>query len=189
MDQLLNYFNSIHPMPDALVKYLKSANHSRTPQKNELLISNESLNLNFGFIKKGLVRSILLQDGIEFTSHLLKENDILLVKDFFLKLGDKFIDLQALEAADILWITNEDMQDMYLLFPELSRIILKIITENIFSYTMEYQILLSLNPHKRFKRFMANNPGLFPRVPDTHLASYLNMELKEFQILKEIYSS
>jgi len=41
MDQLLNHYNSIFPMPPALVEYLNSAAIFRTLKKRELLLSAE----------------------------------------------------------------------------------------------------------------------------------------------------
>ncbi len=189
MDQLLTHFNSIHSMPTALIKYLKSAAIPRTLKDKELLLSSDFLNLNMCFIKRGLIRSIFLEGGVDSTRHFFKENDVILVEDIFRRLGEDFSNLQALEELDIIWFTTDDMEDMYSLFPELNYIIRQFSIDLNISYADHHRNTTLTTNQARLEWFIARYPDLALRVPDIYLASYLDIPFEDFKELITSYSN
>jgi CRP-like cAMP-binding protein len=174
MNQLFLRFDQIQPLSAALKDRIRSLLIKKLVKKKDILLREGDTARYIYFIEKGVVRGFRSKNGKQKTSWIMKEGDIFLsIKSFFSQQPSRD-SIEALEDCIIHCITYEQLQKLYVEFPEFNlhgRIIL------------EHYYMLSEGRHEmreepafeRYKFLMSNHSELLTRVPDKILASYLNM--------------
>ncbi|MBC8032753.1 MAG: Crp/Fnr family transcriptional regulator [Chitinophagaceae bacterium] len=138
------------------------------------------------FIAKGLIRKFFYRKLEEVTTHLAKEAEVACSAVSFLSGYPSDYILEALEPSTTISISRENLETVYRKGPRFERLGRLVITDWLLQKERWDIDWIVLNPRDRFVSFVRDNPGLIKRVPQKHLASYLNITPETYSRFKHL---
>jgi CRP/FNR family transcriptional regulator, anaerobic regulatory protein len=173
--QLKEFFRFFADFTDEELEQARDFFHPRKMKKGELLISPGEISYECGFVLKGCFRVYYLVDGKESTRFLGCENIFISSVPSFTTQKPSVEYVEALENADLLMLSYQDLQKMYEFSPKWERTI-RILAE--FSYNEQQKRIYSLiaySAHQRYEDLTKSRPDLIQRVPQYIIANYLGI--------------
>ena len=138
------------------------------------------------FVLSGIARRYFYRGKQEAITHLVKEGGIMgSVISFLTGEPSKYV-LETIEPVTALAISKDDLEYLFSSEKKWDKFGRRIITT--FFLQTEYQNLdnIRYSTKERFINFMKQNPDLVLRVPQKHLASYLEIQPETFSRLKHL---
>lgn len=154
-------------------------------KKNRLLFNPDRPTNKLLFLKKGLLRGYKLIDGKDYTHHFYFENWFATDFSSFLNNTNSLLYIESIEEAHYFEFQKKDLLDLYTRSHQVERLG-RIIAERAFLTTVEKLAdlqLLDLND--KYKALVERNPGLFQRVPQKYIASYLGVSEQSLSRIKK----
>ncbi|CAM4362036.1 Crp/Fnr family transcriptional regulator [Flavobacterium terrigena] len=152
--------------------------------KTILLSPGEIANSTY-FVNSGILRSFTINDNIiEHVLHFACEGWWIGDMYSFIsqKPGNLFI--EVLEDAEVVIITKENQQELYLQIPKLERFF-RILAENsLVSHQERLMDNLSLTAEERFEKFCTKYPTLIQKISQKNIASYIGVTPEFFSKMK-----
>jgi len=182
VDAALERFRTfIHKIvPDASeddIKLFSSKAKSLEFQKGKLFVKEGQVCKTLLFIHQGLFRYYLLHEGKEITKDFAvdSQNPFCTAFTSFMLQKPSEIWIEALEASQVWAWDKSDVQPLFEHHP-LWQLFAKRMAEQLFYRKEQKEIeLLKCSAQERYKRFLADFPGLSQRVPQYHIATYLGI--------------
>lgn len=142
-----------------------------------------------GFIENGVFRFYLNTEERDATYYFAAENDFICDYPSFLPQRPSDINIQALEEAEIRFISFDDLQRFYqkIRFGERFG---RLIAEEIFVDSI--QQLASFyqdKPPVRYRNFVNRFPGLVQRLPQYYIASYVGIQPQSLSRIRQRFLS
>ena len=184
MEQLLQFLNSVYPLSQELIEYLRQNLQRVEIKKKTMLLEKGRICKNIYFIEKGVTRCYYLLNDKEVCSWFMKEGDVIISVESFFKQMPSYESIQALEDCTVYYISYEQLMYAYMNFVEFN-FVGRILTEKY--YTLCEQRLYSLRMHKAVERYndlLQNDPEIIQRVPSKYVASYLGISLETLSRVK-----
>ena len=175
MTSVLQYLNSIQPLPDALTAYLRQIIKRKEIPRKGYLLKEGQVCRNIHFIEKGLLRCYYIKDGGEISSWFMKEKDVCIAVESYYHQEPSTENIQALENSIVYSISYEELDRIYRHFPSFNYTG-RILTERY--YMLSEQRSRSMRMQRSFERYdwlMARYPEMMQRVPAKYIASYLGI--------------
>lgn len=148
------------------------------------------------FIEKGIIRVYYYADedadadASSITSWFGQEGGIVSSISSFLSQKPSTEHIQTLEKCHCRVLTYNDLEELYVEFPELNLTFRKLYQFYIQIYERRMKLLKTKDFTKRYLYFLKIYPTLANRVKDKDIASYLEMSAgKLCSLKKEIYKS
>jgi CRP-like cAMP-binding protein len=137
------------------------------------------------FVNSGLLRSFTINDNI--VEHVLSfACEGWWIGDMYSLLSQKSGNLfiEVLEDAEVVLLSKENQEQLYLEIPKLERFF-RIIIENALVANQERLIdNLSLSAEERFDKFCKKYPTLIQKVPQKQIASFIGVTPEFFSKMK-----
>jgi CRP-like cAMP-binding protein len=184
--ELINFFSPhVTLTPDDL-QLLSSKMDYCSFKKKENLIEIGEVENYVHLVKKGLTRRFFYSGKTEFVVQFVKEGAISTSAASFLSGKPSKYTIEAMEPVETLRISKATIELFYSLDKKWERVG-RIITGH-FLLEQEKHILddVRLSVRQRFVKFVTENPDLVMRVPQKHLASYLNIKQETFSRMKHL---
>ncbi|MEO0045145.1 MAG: hypothetical protein RL705_336 [Bacteroidota bacterium] len=140
---------------------------------------------NSYFVNSGLLRSFTINDNI--VEHVLSfACEGWWIGDMYSLLSQKpgNLFIEVLEDAEVVLLSKENQEQLYLEIPKLERFF-RIIIENALVANQERLIdNLSLSAEERFDKFCKKYPTLIQKVPQKQIASFIGVTPEFFSKMK-----
>lgn len=137
------------------------------------------------FVNSGILRSFNINDNIvEHVLHFACEG--WWIGDMYSLLSQKpgNLFIEVLEDAEIVLLSKENQDELYLEIPKLERFF-RILTENsLVAHQERLMDNLSLSAEERFEKFCSKYPTLIQKVPQKQIASYIGVTPEFFSKMK-----
>ena len=143
--------------------------------KNEIIINAGSYSDKVYFIIKGMVRIFYVKENKEITNVLLAESSVLAGSYSFITGNKNFSTYQAIEKTIALYITNEDLEELYQKHHSIEHLGRLIIEQYYAKFMKKTYDILFLSAEERYTTFVNNHPELLNRIPLKYIASYLGI--------------
>ena len=184
MEALIQYLDTIQPLSSGLRDHLSATVQAKVLKKKEFLLRAGRVCEYIYFIEKGLLRCFYLKDETEVSSWFMKEGDVAIAINSFFNQTPSYESIQAIEATQLYYISYEDLQLIYKLFPEFN-IVARLLTQRYYSLSEErlYSIRMQ-RAEERYNFLLQNVPELVRRVPASYIASYLSITLETLSRIK-----
>ena len=183
---LFNFLNQYARVDEEDFKVLMNKLEIRNYNKKDRLVQIGEVENNMHYIGKGLIRKFFYRDDEEVITQVIKEGHIISSTASFLSRKPSQYILEALEPTTTFSITYDKLESLYGLGNKWESIG-RVITAH---FLIQQEVLLMdnirLTVKERFKKFMIENPDLIQRVPQKHLASYLNIKQETFSRMKHL---
>jgi CRP/FNR family transcriptional regulator, anaerobic regulatory protein len=177
---LIEYWNDIHPMPQALVNDIIALTKVQSFSKGEMLLVPGKTANYASFILEGLVKSYYIRetDMAEVVTKFMHEKSIItsIFSYFGRKPGNEYI--VALEDTLVTSLHYDDMQQLFKVHPVFNTII-RVTTER-YLYFSEVELYNMRKPlaEDRYNFFLKHFPHLLQRLALKDVASYLGMTVE-----------
>ncbi len=175
---VIEYFNSITPLPGQLVTDIEKRVVVKDYQKDEFILRAGKISSHTSWILKGLTRSYYEKDGEDITTKFLWEGaPITSIYSYYnRKPGNEHI--VAMEDTTLASLHYDDMQYLYKTHPAFN-VIGRVITEK-YLYMLESEVynLRKQKAEDRYQFMVKHFPDLLQRVPLKYLATYMGMNLE-----------
>ncbi len=138
------------------------------------------------FVLKGITRRYFYRGKQEVITHLIKEGGLMgSVISFLTGEPSRYV-LETIEPVTAYAISKNDLEQLFATDKKWEKFGRKIITS--FFIQIEYNNInkIKYSTKERFLNFMKQNPDLVLRVPQKHLASYLEIQPETFSRLKHL---
>lgn len=144
--------------------------------KNDYLIQAGNVCNYVYFINSGGLRMFYIEDGKDITRFFTFEGHFASALTSFLTREPSLENIQVLEDCELLKISYDDLQKLYLDVPAWQKLGRKILEKAYVISTRRIESLICLNATQRYLNLLETYPNLFERVPQHHIATYLGVE-------------
>jgi len=176
MKTLLEIFNAIYPLSPELSDQIRSRSEHLKVKKKTLLLQEGQTSKTIYFIIKGSVRVYYLaKDGVEHTTWLLLENELLISVYSFFKGKPSFEYIEANEDCELIALHKEHLDYLYENFMEFNLIGRKLTEAYYIRNEEQANSLRTLGAKARYQRLELTNSNLLQRFSLGHIASYLGI--------------
>lgn len=175
METVVALLNSIHPLSQELIAYLKRTIKTKELERKDFLLRAGHVCRQVYFVQKGLLRCFYEKDNHDVSSWFMKEGDIMISVESFYQQKSSYESIQALEDCTVDYLDYKDLQYTYRHFPEFN-FVGRVLTERY--YCLSEQRLYSMRMQRSQERYdylLEHHPELVLRVPAKYLASYLGI--------------
>lgn len=183
---LLKYLRKFSPVSDAefqqIIKHIQVLRY----KKNEIITQKGEVENYFYFILKGLVRKYYIKKNNEFNTQISYEGHIIHVQESFHSRKASNFYIATMEPSVLASIHYDDLENIYLQSRKMEHIARLIITYTMVLKDQWKEELLELSQKERFLKFVNRHPELLKRVPQKHLATYLNIKPETFSRYKHL---
>lgn len=170
------YFNKYVDFSDAEIDEIYAKLTLKTFQKKEYILQAGQVCKKKFFIANGLVRSFYIDDkGNEQITQFALEHWWITNMESFIHQTPSFSSIQALENTQILMLSKDDLEELFLSIPKLERLF-RIITEHmLIAIQRRNDIYLQMKSKDRYHSLVNHFPSFIQRVPQYMIASYLKI--------------
>lgn len=187
IEKLIQRFNALQPMTDALADRIRSITMIANHPKGTFILQEGKVCDAACMVANGLVRSFYINEGEEITSRFMDEGFIITswVSFYTQKPGNECI--ETLEDTILTCITYNDIQQLYKDFPEANIIGRKQVEYSFYLAEQRTQMLRKHTAEEKYKFFLDNHPSLLQRVSLKHIATYLGMSQETLSRVRTKY--
>jgi CRP/FNR family transcriptional regulator, anaerobic regulatory protein len=154
-------------------------------KKGELLTRNGEVCKQVSFINKGLLRVFYIVEGKEICTGFGKENEYLAQYDSFLTRQPSAGNIDALEDCELINLSYDNMQSLYLEEPVFQVFGRKIAEMLFIMLSAQTSQLLTLSPEERYRNVLEKQPFIIQRVPQYMVASYIGITPEHLSRLRK----
>jgi CRP-like cAMP-binding protein len=175
MEELIFFLNSIRPLSKDTNDFLMSRLQFVEISKKSFVLREGDVCREIYFVTKGLLRCFYNKNEKDVSSWFMKEGDVVISVESFLKQTKSKENIQALEDCSLYYINYDELQLAYSNFSDFNTIG-RILTEKY--YLLSEQRLYSLRMQRASEKylFLLNHfPQILLRVPLKYIASYLGI--------------
>lgn len=173
--QLIDFLQSLYPLNDEIIEYLNQAAIEKKIGRGKLLLTAGEVCEHYYFIKKGLVRGFIIEDGKEITTWICREGEVITSIVNILDIQAMGENIKTLENSELLVMPTSGIQYLYDHYPDFNRVGRKLLERYYYDAQQRAIICRIPNAAKRYEHFINTRPELVNRVPGKYIASFLNM--------------
>jgi CRP-like cAMP-binding protein len=175
---LFALINSVHPVSDAAMQYVREKIELTQISKGTLLVSAGQYCDQLYFVNKGVLRGYVKMDNKDITTWITAENELVTSISSYYQQIPSIENIEALEDCILASIHRDDMHYMYKNFPEVN-IVVRVILEKYYQDAEERAYICRLtDATAKYHRFINTKSHLLNRIPLKYIASYLGMTLE-----------
>jgi CRP-like cAMP-binding protein len=170
---------------DEMQQIFQHYEQAKFPKKHFLLKEGETEDRLY-FIAKGMVRKYFLKGKEEINMVFAKEGQTInSIYSYYTRQPSQYY-LQTLEPCVCLSMTREKMEKLLQAYPKLQEMGRLMMTEYYMHKDKLELTRLRLSTRERFLKFVGERPDLLQRLPQRHLASYLQIKPETFSRMKHL---
>ncbi|WP_127128512.1 Crp/Fnr family transcriptional regulator [Pseudoflavitalea rhizosphaerae] len=173
--QLIDFLQSLSPLNDEIIGYLNQAAIEKKVGRGKLLLTAGEVCEHYYFIKKGLVRGFIIEDGKEITTWICREGEVITSIVNILDIQAMGENMKTLENSELIVMPTSGIQYLYDRYPDFNRVGRRLLERYYYDAQQRAIICRIPNAAKRYEHFINTRPELVNRVPGKYIASFLNM--------------
>lgn len=155
-------------------------------QKKEPLIKENTICSFIWFLETGVLRSILIKEGEEFTSDFFFEGSFVSVYTSFLTQTPAIVSIRAISPATLYGISYAQFNDLLNKSSEWYKLGKYIADSFFFKKCKRETSLLQDSATERYKFLLETFPGIEQLVTQRHIASYLGIKPESLSRIKAL---
>lgn len=172
---------------------LNSRMKKKTFSKGEIIHYAGDVSTELGFITSGIARHFIYDaDGNDYTWHICFNTEDAKVQNLFIVDFDSFVsqkpgrlNTEALTDCEVLYCKHADLQKLFFLAKKYERAG-RLIVEEAYQHVHNRAINLTIQTAKeRYKTFLKDYAYVCDKVPQYHIASFLNITPQHLSTLKK----
>jgi CRP-like cAMP-binding protein len=188
-DKFVAYFSRISPLSKEESDAIGESMKTKTYKKGEFLIRAGQFSVSTFFILEGCVREYILTDGEEKTTNFFTEEQWAISLNTFTPQNPAKHNWVCVEDTTVVVGDEEQGQALFKRFPRFETIS-RTIMEGAFAEQKEaLASYYTDSPEQRYLKLLNSRPGLFQRIPQYHLASYIGVKPESLSRIRKRLAS
>jgi len=171
----LNYF---YPLSEGIKDYFREHSYSCSFRKGKLLLKAGEICEHIYFIRKGAVRGFIKEGTKDITTWITAENEVVSSISSLDMREPAQENMQAIENCELLALTYDDFQDLYIKFPEFNIVARKLLQKYYRDAEGRAFIARLTKAEKKYRLFLIRYGHLANRIPLKYIASFLGITLE-----------
>jgi CRP-like cAMP-binding protein len=171
----LNYF---YPLSEGVKDYFRKHSYPCSFRKGKLLLKAGEICEHIYFIKEGAVRGFIKDGTKDITTWITAENEVVSSISSLDMKEPALENMQAIENCELLALTYDDFQDLYIKFPEFNIVARKLLQKYYKDAEGRAFIARATNAEKKYRLFLTRYGHLANRIPLKYIASFLGITLE-----------
>jgi CRP-like cAMP-binding protein len=167
-------------------QYIQPIIRTRCFEKKEFVTKAGEVEDYMNFILQGLVRKFYRKGHDEINTQISYEGHIIHAQESFHSRQPSEYFIETLEPTKFISISYDDLEHFYAQDVRFERLGRKVITYTMVQKDRWQMQMVNLGPRERFLYFMERHPTLLQRVPQKHVASFLNIQPETFSRYKHL---
>ena len=185
--QFFNYLNKfVAVSEEEFQKFIQPYLLERKFEKKEIVSRPVEVEDYLNFIVEGLARKYYQKDNEEVNTQISHEGHIIHSQESFHSRKPSEYFVETLESSIFISITYSDLEKLYGHHIKLERLGRLVITYTMVQKDRWQMQMIKMSPRERFLFFVERHPDLLQRVPQKHLASFLNIQPETFSRFKHL---
>ena len=185
--QFFSYLNKFVPISqEEFREYIQPYLIERRFEKKEIVSREGEVEQYLNFIVHGLARKYYLQDNDEVNTQISHEGHLIHAQESFHSRKPSEYFVETLEPTTFISVTYDDLEKLYSRHIKLERLGRLVITYTMVQKDRWQMHMIKMPPRERFLFFVERHPDLLQRVPQKHLASFLNIQPETFSRFKHL---
>lgn len=182
---LFSLLEFLNPLGEGLKKYILKNSYPCKIGKGKYLLKAGEICTHIYFVKKGLLRGFIKDEGKDVTTWITAENDMVAgINSFFTQTeADEYI--QAIEDCELIAFAFIDLEKMYAHFPSFNIIARKLYQKNYIDAENRALIARLKSAEKKYRHFLHTQPHLVNRVPVNLIACFLGIAKETLSRLRK----
>lgn len=188
-NKFIDYFSRISPLSKEEADAIAESMQTKKFKKGDFLVKEGQFSTKTYFILEGCVREYVLTDDEEKTTNFFTEEQWAISLNSFAP--QKAVRHNWICVEDT-WVVEGDEQQGQALFKRFPRFetISRTIMEAAFAKQKEsLTSYYTDSPEQRYMKLMKSRPGLFERIPQYHLASYIGVKPESLSRIRKRIAS
>ena len=182
-----SYLNKFVPVTEEeFQNYIEPYLVERRFEKKKIVSTEGEVEEYLNFIVQGLVRKYYLQAEEEVNTQISHEGHLIHAQESFHSRKPSGYFVETLEPTVFISITYNNLEKLYAHDLKLERLGRLVITHTMVQKDWWQMQMIKLSPRERFLFFVERHPDLLQRVPQKHLASFLNIQPETFSRFKHL---
>ena len=185
--RFFNYLAKFVPLSEEeFQKYVNPYLLIRRFEKKEIVSKAGEVEDYLNFIVEGLARKYYQQEHDEVNTQIAHEGHLIHLQESFHSRTRSEYYVETLEPTTFISITYKDLEQVYTHDIKLERLGRLVITYTMVQKDRWQMQMIRMSPRDRFLFFVERHPDLLQRVPQKHLASFLNIQPETFSRFKHL---
>ena len=172
---VLDYF---YPLSEGVKDYFAKHSYSCSFRKGKLLLKAGEICEHIYFIKKGAVRGFIKEGKKDITTWITAENEVVSSISALDVRAPALENMQAIENCELLALTYEDFQNLYIKFPEFNIVARKVLQKYYQDAEGRAFIARLTKAENKYRLFIKRYGHLANRIPLKYIASFLGMTIE-----------
>lgn len=182
-----SYLSKFVPVTeDEFKKFIEPYLLERTFEKKEIVSREGEVEEYLNFIIQGVARKYYLQGNEEVNTQISHEGHLIHAQESFHSRKPSEYFVETIEPTIFISISYSDLEKLYARDIKLERLGRLVITYTMVQKDRWQMQMIKLSPRERFLFFVERHPDLLQRVPQKHLASFLNIQPETFSRFKHL---
>lgn len=173
--QLIDFLQSLSNLNDEVIDFVRSTATEKKIGRGKLLLAAGTVCEHYYYIKKGLVRGFITDEGKEITTWICHEGEVITSIVNILDIDAVGENIKTLENCELIEMPTSAIHHLYDVYPEFNRVGRKLLERYYYDAQQRAIICRIPNAAKRYEHFIKTRPELVNRVPGKYIASFLNM--------------
>jgi CRP-like cAMP-binding protein len=188
MEALIQLLHAVYPLSPSLEAHLRSKIKCYRFKKGEKIVTAGEVATLILYLDTGLIRSYSLVEGKPASNYFMRERDIIISVESFLRQIPALESIEALEDCVCWGISFVELEETYRTFIEFN-IHGRLITGEYYCRSeARHRSKHRKNPEEIYEWLMTTDAELLSRVQDTHVASYLDVSKATYYNIKRDYT-
>ena len=185
-ETLLNSINQKVILSAEEQETVKSFFKQRSIKKGQFLVQQDEVCVYAAFVEKGVLRSYTADNkGNEHILQFAVEGWWINDMNSFLTGQPSMLNIQVLEDASLLLITREDNEKLFEVVPRMERYFRILIQGALIAIQRRLIGSMSQTAEEKYSRLLNTFPGIFQKVPQHMIASYLGFSAETLSRIRK----
>jgi len=174
--RFVNYFSKISPLSEKEAQAISDSIRIENFKKGTILLREGQASIETYFVLEGCIREFVESEGEERTTNFFTEDQWVISLSNFNPQNPSSHNLICIEDCTLAVGNEKEAQKMFEQFPRFETIS-RVIMEDYFAEQKKLLTsFLTASPEQRYVKLLESRPGLFQRVPQYQLASYIGVK-------------
>jgi CRP-like cAMP-binding protein len=145
-------------------------------EKDTIILDIGEINNNLFFVEEGVLQEFSYHEQDHTNTHwLMPEGSFVYSTISFINEVPTEMGIRAIEKVNLLAITKTDLQKVYVEVPQMERVGRLVTEQNLITYEKFLLLIRYRSSEEKLDWFEETFPTLVNRIPQKHIASYLNI--------------
>jgi len=140
-----------------------------------ILVHEGSIATEIFFVIKGCIRAWYNAEGQDITIQFFFEGDSVTALESFLKNIPSTVNIETLEECEVGILKKSNFSDLIKTDSEFKELFYETAIDKLFIHHNRLLSLLKDKPFHRYQQLLTEKPGIFQRIPQHYIASYLGI--------------